>query len=278
MAATNLIKYTVKEKDGREVVFVVGPRLDCYFQEKIETLAKYKINIEGILSVTDRIVRTNSSYKKSAWFPWIEGKYPTEEVVFGSLTTLRHWVEDLRLSTIYIHCDAGSHRSPTIMGFYLYAFSSRIESFEMELMFLEDVDKDEENYYSSASDYASSYIDKEEFGKNYKVLLPAIAETFYTYNLGFGDISLEALLDDLGWRDTGFPRKKQGYCDPMFETVEITQNQLDEKEKKVLLEFFDFLDSEELMLAKHVDVLTSGEIKKISEDRDTIIASFLNKE
>ena len=131
MASTNLVKYITTEKDGQKTAFVVGARLDYNPSEKIERLDRNNIVLDAALSLTDRLVKTNSIYNYSAWFPWIEGKYPTEEVVFGSLMTLRHWVIDLRLETIYIHCDAGTHRSPTMMGFYLNALSKVFPKLEI---------------------------------------------------------------------------------------------------------------------------------------------------
>lgn len=205
MATTYFVKYTVFEKSGKETTFVVGPRLDMYIQEKHERLEKYGIKIEGALSVTDRLVKTNDEFPRWAWFPWIEGKYPTEEVVFGSLNILRHWVENLNLKTIYIHCAAGSHRSPTIMGFYLVAFRDYITSFKMEPMFDCEVSEGEKHYFSPAMEYADSYLER-DFGENYKLLLPAIAENFYGKNT-----FLEDVLDNLGWKK-GFPAKRQRSC------------------------------------------------------------------
>jgi len=209
MASTNFCKYLVTEKDGRVVTFVVGPRLDMFFLEKFDLLSKHNFTNSGgyafdaVLSVTDRLVKTNSEFRRSAWVPWIEAKYPTEEVVFGSLMTLRHWVEDLKLSNIYIHCDAGSHRSPTIMGFYMNSFVDHIDSFIVEPMFKEEVAAEEKKYFSNALEYASSYLDR-PFGDNYKVLLSAIAENFYGKNL-----FLEDMISGLKLWENGFPTKKQ---------------------------------------------------------------------
>ena len=203
MAATYLVKYTVTETDGREVVFVVGGRLDYRYEEKMAELAYHNIKIDGCLSVTDRLVKTDSEFSRSAWFPWMEDKYPTEEVIFGSLNTLRHWAVDLKLKTIYIHCDAGSHRSPTIMGMYLVAFKNHFDSFKMEPLLREPLEPGDKIYCSPALEYASTYLD-EEFGKNYKELLPAIVDNFYGQN-NF----LEEIVNSLGWKNMGFPSKRQ---------------------------------------------------------------------
>lgn len=81
--------------------------------------------IEGYLSVTDRFV-PHPPYANSAWFPWRESGGPSPEVLYGSLKTLNYWIDQLELREIYIHCDAGTHRSPTIFGCYLDTYHATI--------------------------------------------------------------------------------------------------------------------------------------------------------
>lgn len=198
MTPTNFVRYYVTEKNGREVSFIVGPRLDIRSEVKAELLSINNVKIEGILSVTDRLVKSNLQYRQSGWFPWIEGKYPTEEVVFGSLMLLRHWVEN-EIKTIYIHCDAGSHRSPTILGFYFVAFKDYIQTIQTEPLHKEKVEGP--SCFSVPLEYASSYLDR-DLGEHYSKLLSLIAENYYGKNL-----FLEELLDKNGW-EKGFPSKR----------------------------------------------------------------------
>ena len=196
---TNYVIYKTKETD-REVTFLVGPRLDTLPQAKENLIKENNLDIEAFLSVTDRMVRTNSS-KRNAWFPWIEGKNPSEEVVFGSLMTLRHWVCDLNLKTIYIHCDAGTHRSPTIMGFYLYAFSKEIlntqiipiEPHDTQVLRKAHGFNSNEIFYSNANDYAEILLEKESCGVHYKKLLSLIHDNWDSSDF------LESILDRYNW-------------------------------------------------------------------------------
>jgi len=205
MAATNIVKYTVVEKNGRMTNFIVGPRLDYNVEKKLEIFKIYKISrFHAALSVLDQLDKTDCAglTNKLAWFPWAENKYPTEEVIFGSLMTLRHWVENLKrdefgnIPTIYIHCAAGTHRSPTILGFYLKAFDYL--TLEICPLFAQEPNKDEKLYFSNAEEYANTYLEDDwadnPLGEKYKQLLKLIKENFYGSNT-----FLENMLNNVGW-------------------------------------------------------------------------------
>jgi hypothetical protein len=54
------------------------------------------------------------------WCPWLEnGMIPAVESIFAALTILHHAVSQGK--RIYLHCDAGTHRSPSLLGFYIQA-------------------------------------------------------------------------------------------------------------------------------------------------------------
>jgi len=115
------IKYVSFKIKDTEVL--IGPRLiskgtdPSFFQ-----------SIQGFLVVTESYIE----YPPTAnvrWFPWLEGtkEFP-EEVLFGGLKTLNNWINELKLNKIYIHCDLGSHRAPSILGAFLKAYFTDQES------------------------------------------------------------------------------------------------------------------------------------------------------
>jgi len=192
MAATYQVKYTVTESNGKVIHFVVGPRLDYFVKEKLKILRANKIErFDAVLSVLDQLDKTDCAglTNRLAWFPWAENKYPTEEVIFGSLMTLRHWIENKLIiddfgnyPTIYIHCAAGSHRSPTILGFYLKAFDYL--ALEICPLFAQELKEDEKIHFSNAEEYADTYLEDNDWAENplgekYKQLLKMIKENFY---------------------------------------------------------------------------------------------------
>jgi hypothetical protein len=112
------VKYQV---DDTEVL--VGPRLDGMGCDP-----DFFKSVHGWLVVTEGWVE----YPISAnvrWFPWKETteNFP-DTVLFGSLHTLHHWIKQLKLPRIYIHCDLGTHRAPSTFGAFLRAFYSPVEA------------------------------------------------------------------------------------------------------------------------------------------------------
>lgn len=79
-------------------------------------------SIDGFLVVTESYIE----YPISAnvrWFPWKEGiDLMPDYVLYGGLKTLNHWVNELELKRVYIHCDLGSHRAPSIFGAFLLGY------------------------------------------------------------------------------------------------------------------------------------------------------------
>lgn len=112
------VKYLV---DDTEVL--VGPRLDG-----MGCTPEFFQSINGWLVVTEGWVE----YPITAnvrWFPWKETteNFP-DTALFGSLHTLHHWIKQLKLPRIYIHCDLGTHRAPSTFGAFLRAFYSPVEA------------------------------------------------------------------------------------------------------------------------------------------------------
>lgn len=118
------IKYVSFKIKDTEVI--IGPRLIS----KGTDPAFFK-SIDGFLVVTETYIEypPNANVR---WFPWLEGtkEFP-EEVLFGGLKTLNNWINELKLNKIYIHCDLGSHRAPSILGAFLKAYFTDQESNEI---------------------------------------------------------------------------------------------------------------------------------------------------
>lgn len=102
---------------GNTTIYV-GGRPD-YRPEGIDK--DFVSSVEGWLSVTDRFIAYPPT-AVSAWFPWRESGPPSPEVLYGTLKTLNYWIKELRLKTIYLNCDAGTHRSPSVFGAYLSTY------------------------------------------------------------------------------------------------------------------------------------------------------------
>lgn len=112
------VKYKI---DQTEVL--VGGRLD--FKGCDPNFFK---SVDGWLVVTESWI----PYPLSAnvrWFPWKElsENFP-DTVLFGTLKTLHHWIKDLKISRIYLHCDGGTHRAPSTLGAFLKAYYSPQEA------------------------------------------------------------------------------------------------------------------------------------------------------
>lgn len=76
-------------------------------------------NIDSILSVTDSFYPF-LMHKNSQWLPWKEDTelFP-DTVLYGSLKILKYWVIDLKIKNIFLHCDLGTHRAPSVLGAFL---------------------------------------------------------------------------------------------------------------------------------------------------------------
>jgi hypothetical protein len=112
------VKYKVDETE-----VLVGPRLDG-----MGCAPEFFKSIDGWLVVTESWVE----YPITAnvrWFPWKESTetFP-DTTLFGSLHTLHHWIKQLKLARIYIHCDLGTHRAPSTLGAFLRAFYTPTEA------------------------------------------------------------------------------------------------------------------------------------------------------
>lgn len=129
-----------------------------YFVNKTEVVIGRRPNIgEGIskklFDSFDAILSVTETYlaypvdKLTAWFPWKEiREHCPDYVLFSSLKTLNYWINELKLKKVYIHCDLGTHRAPTIFGAFLYAYyeNSSLDIIEKRKIKL---GKDKESYY-----------------------------------------------------------------------------------------------------------------------------------
>lgn len=108
----NYVSFKIKDSE-----VLIGPRMITYGTDP--TFFK---SIDGFLVVTETYIEYPPE-SNVRWFPWLEGtkEFP-EEVLFGGLKTLNNWINELSLKKIYIHCDLGSHRAPSILGAFLKAY------------------------------------------------------------------------------------------------------------------------------------------------------------
>jgi hypothetical protein len=74
----------------------------------------------------DLFISLNDDYipypvgKSNYWIPWREGTdiFP-QYVVYSGLSILRSHIFELSTKNIYIHCDLGTHRAPSLFGAFL---------------------------------------------------------------------------------------------------------------------------------------------------------------
>jgi len=177
----NLRGVTYKISDDVEVI--VGGRPD--YDGAGCTFETFK-SIDGWMSVSDRFT-PNLGYH--VWIPWNESRSLPEEVLFGAVLTLRHWVTELGFKRIYLHCDAGTHRSVTIFGAYLKAFYSKYDAYKTIIKSATPCNR---NTWSDPIEYIDSYIKEiPKYDKFIKGLNQCIS------NNPWGNISLEDYLRDL---------------------------------------------------------------------------------
>jgi hypothetical protein len=105
-----------------EMTYMVGSRANAYNwpRDLFNT-------IDGWISVTD----TPQWFKEKTdfmWFPWDEGKACPPEVLYSVIHTLTMWQKFRNMKTFYIHCDAGTHRAPTVFGAWLLGRYGRDEA------------------------------------------------------------------------------------------------------------------------------------------------------
>lgn len=91
----------------------IGKRPDLGFN------SDFYNSIDGFISVTESYYQFPLN-KPQQWFPWKETmeNFP-DTVLFGTLKVLNYWINVLKLKNIYLHCDAGTHRAPSVLGAFL---------------------------------------------------------------------------------------------------------------------------------------------------------------
>jgi len=79
-------------------------------------------SINAWLSVDDAFLEYPIS-ANHRWIPWsVSDETPTKTTIFGTLKILHHWIDQLKLKRIYLHCAHGQQRAPTAFVSYLYAY------------------------------------------------------------------------------------------------------------------------------------------------------------
>lgn len=95
---------------------MVGSRPDCFGWD-----FQHSDKVSAFLSVTDRLIDYPLNYTVR-WFPWDETYDLNCKILFPSLVTLHRWIIDHEVESVYIHCDAGTHRAPTTFGMFLLTY------------------------------------------------------------------------------------------------------------------------------------------------------------
>lgn len=95
----------------------IGKRLDkdgCY--------KNFFDSIDLFISLNDDFINFPLG-KSHYWIPWREGTdtFP-EYVVYSAISILNYFINEVKVKTIYIHCDMGSHRAPSIIGAFLFNY------------------------------------------------------------------------------------------------------------------------------------------------------------
>lgn len=113
-----------KYKAG-EMTYMVGSRVNAYCISR-----EFFNSVDGWISVTD----TPQWFPEKTdfmWFPWDEGKACSPEIFYSVIHTLTMWQKFRKMKTFYIHCDAGTHRAPTVFGAWLLGRYGRKEAAEI---------------------------------------------------------------------------------------------------------------------------------------------------
>jgi hypothetical protein len=108
-----------------DITYHVGSRPNAH-----KITREFFNSIDGWINVTDTQCWFNEKVN-SMWFPWDEGKHCPPEVFYAVIRTLYVWTEQKHLKTIYIHCDAGTHRAPTVFGAWLLARYGRKDALKI---------------------------------------------------------------------------------------------------------------------------------------------------
>lgn len=108
-------------------------------------------SIDGWINLSDRFIPLPKGVS-TLWSPWNEAGDPSPETVFATIKTLNYWINNLKFKKIYIHCDAGTHRAPSIFGLYLLTYES-----EYQKIAESHVEYNKE-YWSNPLEYANAKI------------------------------------------------------------------------------------------------------------------------
>lgn len=117
--------YALYKVDQTEVLVGYRPNLRLHRDEHEHYPMNSRLynSINSFINVGDNFVGHRED-KLNSYFPFNEAGVPTIESVCAALETLDYQIRVLKLKRIYIHCDLGSHRAPSIFGMYLFAFQA----------------------------------------------------------------------------------------------------------------------------------------------------------
>lgn len=187
-------------KVGETTVFVAGrPDYNSSCDSEFDL-----DEIDGWMNITDRFV-PQPEWTYQAWFPWRESGPPSPEVLHGSLRTLHYWIDQLKLKHVFVHCDAGTHRSVTVFGAYLLTYHPE----EAEAIAKgRTLYGKEEAFHSDPIEYWTSYIEQ------YPELKTLAFGTKAAEDSEWGYESLDSLGDRLELSWSGFVKRKKEWENP----------------------------------------------------------------
>lgn len=128
-------------------IVMIGNRPDFY-----GTTNDFYKSVDGWINVSDRFVRHEKNVN-NLFLPWNEGGQPQIEIIFSFLKTLDYWINELKLKRIYISCDGGTHRAPSMFGFYLLSYE-KLKAKEINNNY-RLVNRD---HWSNPLEYANTYL------------------------------------------------------------------------------------------------------------------------
>lgn len=165
---------------------IIGNRPD------IGTTNSFYKSVDAWINVSDRFVKHDHKILNT-FIPWNEGGKPTYEAVYSFLMTLHYWITELKLKKIYISCDGGTNRAPSLFGIYLHVFfpNDFKRIIDAHIMFGR-----EERIWSSPEVYSKKYISEKGNERDISYFLKHIKEKAWKLSPTYG-VSLEDYMREI---------------------------------------------------------------------------------
>ena len=116
---------------------------------------------DAYLSVTDTFTVAPTG-KNFVWMPWNEGRHPTPELYYACNRTLIWWSHYMKLPTIQVFCDGGSHRSVSIFGAFLRTYFTKSQAADIvakRVPKFDDYEIKDRSTWCDPLEYIDSYLE-----------------------------------------------------------------------------------------------------------------------